>query len=153
MKFYLFRLAGYSVMSLFLACGNGSGSVTTSDAPSIVGSAGGGSAGSGGGVEDASVGTGGYAVSAGGATGSGDADATSSGGTKSTGGSTTSGTRAIVEFVIPTTSTGPSAITAGPDGAMWFTQVNGSVNRIGRISTAGVITEFSIPTALAHPSS
>jgi virginiamycin B lyase len=35
----------------------------------------------------------------------------------------------------------PGGITAGPDGALWFTEENG--NRIGRITTGGAITEFT----------
>jgi len=35
-----------------------------------------------------------------------------------------------------------TAITAGPDGALWFTGVPGEV---GRITTAGVVTEFAVP--------
>lgn len=34
-------------------------------------------------------------------------------------------------------------IAAGPDGALWFTEYNS--DRIGRITTAGVITEYAIP--------
>jgi virginiamycin B lyase len=39
-------------------------------------------------------------------------------------------------------------ITAGPDGALWFTEVNtnGSGGKIGRITTQGQITAFSVPT-------
>jgi streptogramin lyase len=36
----------------------------------------------------------------------------------------------------------PTAITAGPDGALWFTGIPGE---IGRITTAGVVTEFALP--------
>ena len=35
----------------------------------------------------------------------------------------------------------PAGIAAGPDGALWFTEENG--NRIGRITTAGAITEYT----------
>ncbi len=35
-----------------------------------------------------------------------------------------------------------AAITAGPDGALWFTGVPGEV---GKITTAGVVTEFAVP--------
>jgi virginiamycin B lyase len=42
-----------------------------------------------------------------------------------------------------------SFITAGPDGALWFTA--GDANRIGRITTAGVVTTYPIPTALGEP--
>ena len=38
----------------------------------------------------------------------------------------------------------PSGITAGPDGNLWFTEFDGS--RIGRITPAGVASEFP-PTA------
>jgi virginiamycin B lyase len=44
----------------------------------------------------------------------------------------------------------PVGITAGPDGAVWFTQ--GSTNRIGRITPAGQITEYPVPTAVSVPS-
>ena len=40
-------------------------------------------------------------------------------------------------------------ITAGPDGALWFTDYN--YNFIGRITTAGVITEFPLPTKGSAP--
>jgi len=49
-------------------------------------------------------------------------------------------------FPLPTTCGGfgclPQDITKGPDGALWFTE-NFNGNRIGRITTAGVITEFT----------
>src|SRR5262249_7794479 len=35
----------------------------------------------------------------------------------------------------------PPAITAGPDGNLWFTEKTG---KVGRITTAGVITEFPL---------
>jgi virginiamycin B lyase len=37
----------------------------------------------------------------------------------------------------------PLEITAGPDGALWFTEYFG--NKIGRITTAGDITEYPLP--------
>ncbi len=40
-------------------------------------------------------------------------------------------------------------IAAGPDGDLWFTEFSG--NAIGRITPAGVITEFAIPTAGSGP--
>jgi hypothetical protein len=55
----------------------------------------------------------------------------------------------ITEFSIPTPDSGPGGITAGPDGALWFTEYQG--NQIGRITTAGVITEFPTPTASSGP--
>ena len=53
------------------------------------------------------------------------------------------------EFPIPTASSRPTGITAGPDGNLWFTEFNG--NKIGRITPAGVITEFPIPSAGGTP--
>src|SRR5260370_38884686 len=45
-----------------------------------------------------------------------------------------------IEFNTPTTDSVPTGITAGPDGALWFSEdLN---NKIGRITTDGVITEF-----------
>jgi virginiamycin B lyase len=49
----------------------------------------------------------------------------------------------FAEFPIPSASS-PFTITAGPDGALWFTEAN--VNKIGRITAAGAVTEFSLPT-------
>ncbi len=43
---------------------------------------------------------------------------------------------------------GTSRITAGPDGALWFTIDSGG---IGRISTAGMVTEFSAGLAGTEP--
>lgn len=51
----------------------------------------------------------------------------------------------VTEFSIPTANSTPFAITAGADGNIWFTETGG--NKIGRISLAGAITEFSAPGA------
>src|SRR5215470_6575495 len=49
--------------------------------------------------------------------------------------------QAVTEFNIPTTVTSdPFSVTAGPDGALWFTER--FANKIGRIDTSGNITEF-----------
>src|SRR5439155_25813551 len=48
----------------------------------------------------------------------------------------------IVEFAVPTANSFPSAITAGPDGNLWFTEEAG--NKIGRISPSGAISEFPL---------
>jgi virginiamycin B lyase len=45
----------------------------------------------------------------------------------------------------------PDAITLGPDGNLWFTEVGPTANKIGRITLAGKITEFLIPTNLSNP--
>ncbi len=59
------------------------------------------------------------------------------------------GAATITEFSLPTASRGPAGITAGPDGALWYTEGDG--NRIGRITTAGVITEFPLPAPNSGP--
>src|SRR6266545_3148295 len=55
----------------------------------------------------------------------------------------------IFEFVLPTASSGPDAITAGPDGNLWFTEFG--ANQIGRITLTGEITEIALPTGDANP--
>ena len=47
------------------------------------------------------------------------------------------------EFPVPSGGY-PRQITTGPDGNLWFTEYVG--NKIGRITPAGVITEFPVPT-------
>src|SRR5262249_9776004 len=47
----------------------------------------------------------------------------------------------ITEFTLPN-SFQPSGIAAGPDGALWFAEVP---EKIGRITTAGVLSEFHLP--------
>lgn len=42
----------------------------------------------------------------------------------------------------------PAGITAGPDGALWFTEGSG---QIGRITTAGVFSEYPVPTPNSQP--
>jgi streptogramin lyase/subtilisin-like proprotein convertase family protein len=42
-----------------------------------------------------------------------------------------------------TAASSPSSIAAGPDGNLWFTEKN--AGKIGRITTAGAVTEFPIP--------
>jgi uncharacterized repeat protein (TIGR01451 family) len=48
----------------------------------------------------------------------------------------------ITWYPVPTTGGDPLGLTVGPDGALWFTEFYG--NKIGRITTSGVITEFPI---------
>jgi streptogramin lyase len=45
----------------------------------------------------------------------------------------------VTEFQIPGANSGPDDIVAGRDGNLWFAEANG---KIGRITPAGVITEF-----------
>ncbi len=59
----------------------------------------------------------------------------------------------IDEFAIPSFVSdpfgNPAGIVAGSDGNLWFTERATSL--IGRITTLGVITEFSTPTKIARP--
>ena len=43
-------------------------------------------------------------------------------------------------YPVPTPAANPTGITVGPDGNLWFTEFH--AHQIGRITTAGVITEF-----------
>ena len=52
----------------------------------------------------------------------------------------------ISEFRV---SAPPRDITTGPDGNIWFLEP--SVNRIGRITTVGIVAEFEVPTPLSTP--
>ena len=53
------------------------------------------------------------------------------------------------EFPVPTANSTPLRISLGLDGNLWFTEFNG--NKIGRITTGGVITEFAVPTFDSEP--
>jgi virginiamycin B lyase len=48
-------------------------------------------------------------------------------------------------FTIPTSNATTDAITVGPDGNLWFTLDDADSSRIGRITTAGAITLFTLP--------
>jgi virginiamycin B lyase len=56
---------------------------------------------------------------------------------------TTAGAVAI--FPLPKAGAAPGAIVKGPDGALWFNEQ--TAPRLGRITTAGSIEEFSPPVA------
>jgi virginiamycin B lyase len=49
----------------------------------------------------------------------------------------------IREIPVPTPSSGPSDVTVGPDGALWFTERD--ADKIGRLGPNGQITEFPLP--------
>src|SRR5262249_49340330 len=56
----------------------------------------------------------------------------------------------VTEFPIPDTTTArPEGIARGPDGNLWFAE--SIADRIGRITPAGVVTQFSLPF-LSQPS-
>jgi streptogramin lyase len=52
-------------------------------------------------------------------------------------------------YDVPTAQAGLARIASGPDGALWFTEL--AANKIGRITTAGSITEYPVPTAASEP--
>src|SRR6266550_1372739 len=54
----------------------------------------------------------------------------------------------FVEFPLPNPNSGPTTVSIGPDGLLWFTESNG--NRIGRMNQDGSgLKEFDLP----HPNS
>lgn len=52
-------------------------------------------------------------------------------------------------YPLPTEGAAPVGIAAGPDGAVWFTEIG--AGRIGRITMAGDITEHPLPDPAARP--
>src|SRR5262249_58446573 len=54
------------------------------------------------------------------------------------------GAQSFKEFPLPAADSRPNGIVPGPDGNLWFTEIDG--NRIGRITPGGDITEFPLPT-------
>jgi len=58
----------------------------------------------------------------------------------------------ITEHPLPASDRRPERLTAGPDGALWYTEFR---DRIGRVTTSGVVTEFALPpcgtTCSSHP--
>ena len=59
---------------------------------------------------------------------------------------TTSGI--VTVYKIPNGFPNPQSIVTGPDGNLWFAESSGG--RIGKITTSGVITEYPVPVP-AHP--
>ncbi len=57
----------------------------------------------------------------------------------------TSGVLSAYDLGNPYSPAGVNGITAGPDGALWFS--DGGLNEIGRITTSGVITLFPVTTS------
>ena len=54
---------------------------------------------------------------------------------------TTSG--AVTEYAIPADDPFPGAITAGPDGNMWFTEPR--ISKVAKVTLSGHFTEYTIP--------
>ena len=57
---------------------------------------------------------------------------------------------AFSEYAIPTANSSPFDIVTGPDSALWFTENN--TDKIGRVTTSGMISDYAVPTAAAAPS-
>ncbi len=55
----------------------------------------------------------------------------------------------VVEYPIPTPNSTPAHITAGPDGALWFTE--SAVGQVGRVTVDGSFTEFSVAAVGTQP--
>jgi virginiamycin B lyase len=55
----------------------------------------------------------------------------------------------ITEYPVPTAASAPSAITAGPDGNLWFTE--DVANKVAKVTKVGAFTEYPIPTANSAP--
>jgi virginiamycin B lyase len=59
-------------------------------------------------------------------------------------------THVITEYPVPTATSQPFGITAGPDGNLWLTEFN--QNKIGALNPATkVITETTLPSAVSGP--
>lgn len=68
-------------------------------------------------------------------------------GTSATGTGLISPQPVVTTYPLSNSSTILNAITTGPDGALWFS--DGFTRFIGRISTAGAITEYPLPNAIS----
>src|SRR5215831_17112674 len=51
--------------------------------------------------------------------------------------------QSFTEFAVPSADSGPIGIVTGPDSNLWFTER--TANKIGRLTPAGVFTEFPLP--------
>lgn len=51
----------------------------------------------------------------------------------------------VTTFEVPTSNSGLRGITTGPDGNLWF--IESAANQIGRLTTSGNFTEYSVPSA------
>jgi virginiamycin B lyase len=59
----------------------------------------------------------------------------------------------IIEYAVPSADSHPEDITAGPDGALWFTgYAVGFAGGVGRITTAGVVSGYTRPFPPGPPS-
>lgn len=58
-------------------------------------------------------------------------------------------TRAVSVFPIPTAGSGPEGATFGPDGSIWFVELN--AGKIGRFTPGGGFQEFQLPNPQSEP--
>jgi virginiamycin B lyase len=72
-------------------------------------------------------------------------------------GTTSARAVSVSEFApLPRDFSLPAGVVGGPDGAVWFTELNsypftGQVGRIGRLEPGGALTEYSLPGANDQP--
>src|SRR5262249_13127838 len=55
----------------------------------------------------------------------------------------------FTKYPLPNLKSVPQGIGVGPDGALWFAEPG--INAIGRITTAGAITEYPLPVPNSYP--
>src|SRR5262249_19824691 len=58
---------------------------------------------------------------------------------------------AVADFPLSSNQSAAAALTAGPDGNLWF-PITAGVGQIGRITTAGIVTNFVLPGGYSSPS-
>lgn len=56
----------------------------------------------------------------------------------------------LKRLTLPKPNSGPTSIALGPDGNLWFTETGG--DRIGKVTPAGVLTEYDLPAGAAPTS-
>src|SRR4051812_34703602 len=55
-----------------------------------------------------------------------------------------SASAALIEYPVPTVNSGPTGITLGPDGNIWFAEAN--AGQIARVGGNGGMVEYPLPT-------
>lgn len=56
-------------------------------------------------------------------------------------------TGTVAEYPVPTTSSAPLGVALGPDGNVWFAENGSGVDKLGSVTTAGTVTEYSTGSA------